>query len=289
VKINLTMSRKTESALASMKNLAGTAPGVGIVRISGVISMEPAGFGAPPMHEAVIARLDAVLNDDRVKAVVLRVDSPGGTVAATQEIFQKLMELRMKKPVVASMGDLAASGGYYVASAANHIVANTGTITGSIGVIIAAPNLKGLFEKLGIRMNVIKSGRYKDILSSSRDLSDEEKALLQELIDSSYEQFLKDVSLGRNKPIDDFRQYADGRVMGGAKAVTAGLVDATGTFQDAVAKARELAKLPDDAPVYDQSTNPIELFLGAAGSIFGKFPALPVEGTRGLVEYRYRP
>ena len=288
VQINTSMQRKTS---ASSSNISiSAAQGVGVVRVSGVISSDTEGhFASMSMHEAVIARIDQLAADDNIKAVVLRVDSPGGTVAATQEIFQKLMELRQKKPLVVSMGDMAASGGYYISSAANHIFANQGTMTGSIGVIIAAPNFKGLFEKLGIKMNVIKSGKYKDILSSSRDLSDEEKALLQDLIDNCYNQFIKDVSLGRNIPIDDFKQYADGRVFTGSRGVEMKLVDSVGTFQDAVKKAKELAKLPSDAPLYDENSSALDRIFGGMGSFFGKNPLGSVTENHGLIEYRYVP
>lgn len=273
---------------------AETSPGVGIIRLYGVISMsgEESMFGELPGADGVVAKLDSFEKDDSIKAIVLRVDSPGGTVAATQEIFQKLMKIRKKnKIIVASMGDLAASGGYYASSACNYIMANHGTITASIGVIAAAPNLKGLFEKLGIKMNVIKSGKYKDILSSSRDMTDDEKVLLQSMIDSSYQQFLKDISLGRNIPIDDIRPFADGRVMGGDAALEAKLIDAIGTYEDAIAKAKELAKLPEDAPVYENRASPFDKIFGGVQGVFPGNPVNSVLRTQPSlpVEYRYLP
>lgn len=270
------------------------APGVSIVRLYGPISMvgQQSAFGGITGAEALIAQLDRIENDDRVKAVVLRIDSPGGTVAATQEIFSKLMTLRQKnKILVASMGDLAASGGYYAASACNHIMANQGTITASIGVIAAAPNLKGLFEKLGIKMNVIKSGLYKDILSSSRDMTEDEKKLLQSMIDGSYLQFIKDISLGRNIPIDDIRPIADGRIMNGQTALESKLIDSLGTFENAIAKAKSLAKLPEDAPVYEEKVSPIEEFLGMVSSKTNMNPlsSLVISQPVMPIEYRYVP
>lgn len=267
------------------------APGIGVLRVSGVISSASAGgFSQKSMHEAVIDRINFLMTDDNIKAVVMRVDSPGGTVAATQEIYQKLLELRKKKPVVVSMGDLAASGGYYISSAANYIYANQGTMTGSIGVIISAPNFKGLMEKLGIRMNVIKSGKYKDILSSSRDLSEDEKALLQELIDNCYGQFLKDVSLGRNIPIDDFKQFADGRIFTGSRGTEIGLIDGVGTFSDAVRKAGELADLPDGSPLYDETSSPFDILFSGVTSLSKNnfFDSVSGAGS-GILEYRYVP
>jgi len=268
--------------------------GVGVIRLYGPISMSGEATvlgGSAGGADGFVAELDGMMHDDNIKAIVVRIDSPGGTVAATQEIFHKLMKIRKEKKVlVASMGDIAASGGYYSASACDYIMANPGTITASIGVIAAAPNLKGLFEKLGIRMNVIKSGKYKDILSSSRDMTDEEKKLLQEMIDSSYEQFLKDVSLGRNIPIDDIRPVADGRVMTGSAALECKLIDGLGTFEDSIAKAKEMAKLPEDAPVYENQPNTLsELF----GSLEGKISKNPLDAALKTapvlpIEYRYQ-
>jgi protease-4 len=291
MQIYFTMDKTRSSA--SVFNTE-TSPGVGVVRLYGVISMsgEESVFGELPGADGIVAKLDDFENDDTIKAIVLRIDSPGGTVAATQEIFQKLMKIRKKnKIIVASMGDLAASGGYYAASACSYIMANHGTITASIGVIAAAPNLKGLFEKLGIKMNVIKSGKYKDILSSSRDMTDDEKSLLQSMIDSSYQQFLKDVSLGRNIPIDDIRPVADGRVMGGDAALEAKLIDAIGTYEDAIAKAKELAKLPEDAPVYENRENPLDKIFGGVQNTFKGGPMGAVLKTQPSlpVEYRYLP
>jgi len=294
INISITMNnQKKESISFSMSE---TAPGVGIVKIVGPITMSGDGsaFGSIYSSDAIIRHIGKLQNDPKVKAIVVRIDSPGGTVAATQEIFKKLYNARKKNiPLVASMGDVAASGGYYTASACNYIFANHGTITGSIGVIMMSPNLKGLFEKLGIQMNVIKSGKYKDILSSSRDVSEEELQLLQSLIDSTYKQFLKDVSLGRNLPISDFEQYADGRVVSGSQALDYKLVDQIGTYEDAIMKAKELANLPADAPVYYDSLTGFDQFL----SLFENKLSFRLSGigesiinqNYSIIEYRYIP
>jgi protease IV len=271
-------------------------PGVGVVKVYGVISISESGGSYLSMgagSDAIVKKLTKLGNDGRIKAVVLRINSPGGTVAAVQEIFSKLMELRKKNIVlVASMGDMAASGGYYIASACNYIVANHGTVTGSIGVIAAAPNVKGLFEKLGIKMNVIKSGKYKDILGSYRDMSPEEKELLQEMIDSSYMKFLKDVSLGRNIPISDIKPYADGRVMNGENALKYKLIDGIGTYDDAIEKAKTLAKLPKDAPVYDQTGSALEhLFMSLDGAL-GRNRSIEIplkQNHFSMLEYSIEP
>ncbi|MFH0975834.1 MAG: signal peptide peptidase SppA [Spirochaetota bacterium] len=271
-------------------------PGVGVIKVYGPISISgsggsPIGMGASGA-DAIVKKLSKLGEDGRIKAVVLRINTPGGTIAAVQEIFGKLMELRKQNIIlVASMGDVAASGGYYIASACNYIVANQGTITGSIGVIAAAPNIRGLFDKLGIKMNVIKSGKYKDILSSFRELNPDERDLLQEMIDSSYMKFLKDVSLGRNTPISDIKPYADGRVFNGETALKYKLIDGIGTYQDAIDKAKSLAKLPKDAPVYDQTGSPFEQILMSIEGALGKksFEDTLKQKNYSMIEYSIEP
>ncbi len=187
--------------------------------------------------------------DASIKAIVLRIDSPGGSVGPSQEIYREIRRTTQSKPVVASLGSVAASGGYYIASAASHIVANPGTITGSIGVIIHLPNLKELFGKIGYEMTTIKSGQFKDIGNPAREITPEEKELLQATIDETYHQFVRDVALARSLPEDHVRQVADGRIIMGEKAVELKLVDQLGNFEDAVAKAGELAKIEGEPEV----------------------------------------
>ena len=273
----------------------GFGPGIALVRIEGPIGMTGRGrpLGMSSGSDEVIRQLALIEKDSSVKAVVIRINSPGGTVAATQEIYQKIWKLRKKNiPLVASMGEIAASGGYYIASACNVIIANHGTITGSIGVIAYSPNLKHLFEKLGISMNVIKSGRYKDILATHRDITDEERRLIQSLIDSSYRKFLKDVALGRNMNQSDIEPWADGRVFSGEEALEHKLVDALGTLDDSLDKAREIAKLPADCPVYDNTGNPFQEFIktlkGMSDPSFAAMNWLDEYNSHRL-EYRYMP
>ena len=271
-------------------------PGVGIVRIEGPISLSSnTGYlGVITGAEAIVKRLDDLQKNRNIRAIVVRINSPGGTVGATQEIFQKIWKIRKKKniPVVASMGEIAASGGYYTAAACSRIMANHGTITGSIGVIAMSPNMKRLFDKLGIRMNVIKSGRYKDILASYRDLSTEERRILQEMIDSSYKKFLKDVALGRNMNQSDIAKYADGRVMNGITALDYKLIDGIGTFEDAIDSARELADLSEDSPVYDDVRTPFQQVLMSMQGFFRGRSVLEKNinyGESQILEYRYIP
>ena len=187
-------------------------------------------------------------------ALLLRIDSPGGTVGDSQEIHAALVRLRAKGcRVVASFGNISASGGVYIGVAAESIVANPGTITGSIGVILRGNDLSRVFERIGIRFDTVKSGVYKDILSPDRPLSPEERALLQELIDSSYGQFVRVVAEGRSMTEKAVRGFADGRVFSGEQAKTLGLVDELGDEDHARRLAARLADLDE------QTTRPVTL------------------------------
>jgi protease-4 len=181
-----------------------------------------------------------------VKAVILRIDSPGGAVGPSQEIYSEILKLQKKKPVVVSMGSVTASGGYYIAAPAERLFANPGTITGSIGVIMSFPNYEGLMEKVGVSSVVVKSGQFKDIGSGSRPFSDAERKLMQSLIDDVHAQFVEAVILGREMPAEVARELADGRIFSGRQALEVGLIDELGGFQDAVAYTAKLAGLDDD-------------------------------------------
>ena len=176
-----------------------------------------------------------------VKAVIIRINSPGGGVGPSQEIYSEIKRLRETKKVVASMGAVAASGGYYIAAAADKIVANPGTITGSIGVIIEFVNVEDLLKKIGLKGYTIKSGRFKDIGSPIKEMEPEEKELLQEVVNDVYGQFVEAVSSGRNIPREEVEKIADGRILSGAQAKKAGLVDSLGTLQDAITIGASLA------------------------------------------------
>ncbi len=170
--------------------------------------------------------------------LILRIDSPGGTVGDSQEIYSAINRLKTKGcKVIASFGNISASGGVYIGVAADKIVANPGTITGSIGVIIRGNNISELLDKIGIKFETVKSGLFKDILSPDKPLSEEGRALLQNLIDESYEQFTNAVSVGRKIPVEDVKKFADGRIFTGSQAKELGLVDEIGDEY----KAREIA------------------------------------------------
>jgi len=202
---------------------------VGVVDIDGVIS------NAEPICES----LDGLRQDPHVVSVVLRIDSPGGGVAPSQEIFDAVRRLRDAKPVIASLGNVAASGGYYVAAAANTIVAAPGTLTGSIGVIMEFRNLGALADKVGVSQSVVKSGLYKDIGNPVRPMTDGERKLLQGMVDDVYGQFVDAVATGRGIPASRVRELADGRLYSGSQAKAVGLVDELGGFDRATRLAWE--------------------------------------------------
>ena len=222
----------------SDENGLGSKEGIGIVDIKGVI-VSP---------EETLKLLSRYRESDIVKAVVLRIDSPGGAVGASQEIFTEALRTAQGKPVVASMGSVAASGGYYAALGAQKIVASPGTLTGSMGVIIKFANLEELFSKIGYRSEVVKSGAMKDIGSPDRPLTDDEKELLQGLINNVHEQFVQAIAAARHLSEDDVRKLADGRILSGEQAHALGLIDQLGNFTDAVLLAAELAGLPSGEP-----------------------------------------
>ncbi len=186
------------------------------------------------------------VEERKFPALLLRIDSPGGTVGDSQEIYSALMRLREKVKIVASFGNISASGGVYIGMGAEHIVANPGTITGSIGVILRGNNIERLLDKIGVSFKVIKSGPYKDILAFDRELTEPEKNILQELIDTSYRQFVQTVADGRSLAVDAVRTFADGRIFTGEQAVELGVVDRLGTEEDARRWAAELVGLDPD-------------------------------------------
>ena len=193
------------------------------------------------------------VEEKKFPAILLRIDSPGGTVGDSQEIYAALKRLQEEKDikVVASFGNISASGGVYIGVGAKHIIANPGTITGSIGVILRGNNLERLLDKIGVSFKTIKSGPYKDILSFDRQLTDEEEQILQQLIDTSYDQFVKTVAEGRNLDVETVKTFADGRIFTGEQALELGVVDRLGTEEDARRWAAELAGLdPEKAETY---------------------------------------
>ena len=204
---------------------------VGVVRIEGVITDS----------REIIEQIDELADDDGIRAVVLRIDSPGGGVAASQEIYRAVRQLQIKKKVIVSMGSVAASGGYLIATAADRIVANPGTITGSISAVMHFADVQELMKKVGVRSSVIKSGKFKDIGSPVRDMTAEEKQLIQGIVDDIYDQFVRTIAEDRKIPLEKIMSLADGRIFSGRQALQLKLVDELGGLQDAVLLAGRLA------------------------------------------------
>lgn len=207
---------------------------LGVVEIKGVIS------DSRPACEA----LDEFRRDDSVRALVLRVDSPGGAVGPSQEIYQEVKRTAAVKPVVCSMGTVAASGGYYVSAPCTKIVANPGTITGSIGVISTFPNLEGLFDKLGLKVQTVKTGALKGAGAPERPLSEEERAMLMRMTQDIFDQFLGDVKAARKLKPEAVKAVSDSAIFSGRQALQLGLVDQLGNFHDAVDLAAKLGGIP---------------------------------------------
>ncbi len=222
---------------------------IGVVEVTGPI------FSS----RQVIENIKKFREDDAIKAIVVRVDSPGGGVGPSQEIFTELMRTRTVKTVVASMGSVAASGGYYVAAGAQAIVASPGTITGSIGVIMEYVNLTELVGKIGISPVVIKSGEFKDLGSVFRELTDDERQLLQQLVDELHQQFVSDAARARNMTTEEMAALADGRVYTGQTALDLNLIDRMGNLEDAVALAAELAEMDEDPVTVYPKDSPISV------------------------------
>jgi protease-4 len=203
-----------------------------------------------------VDEIKGYVKDKSIKAIVLRVDSPGGGVVPSQEIYAAVRNAAVQKKIIVSMGSAAVSGGYYISAPASRIIANPGTITGSIGVIMEVPNIKGLMDKIGIKTEVIKSGKYKDIASVFRDIGKEERAILQGAMDDVHGQFIKAVSDGRKIPIEDVRKIADGRIFSGNQALKAGLVDELGDLEHAIKVAARLAGIKDEPEVVTKKERP---------------------------------
>jgi len=216
-------------------------------------------------------RLDAAADDKHVKAVVLRINSPGGAVTASDIMYQEILSFRRKthKPVVACMMDVAASGAYYLAMGCDRVYAHPTTVTGSIGVIMSLYNASGLFAKIGVSSDPIKSGPNKDIGNPGRPMTPEEHAILQGLVDSFYGQFVHVVAEGRHMPEDHVRTLADGRVYSGTDAQKLGLVDVVGYLPDALQAAMDMACIKDaEIVAYDRCE-------GYRGSIYAAMPKIP--------------
>lgn len=297
---DLAVKDEKEGSFLSVLNSSGKKSHLMLIDLAGPIMMDPPQQGGLFSSDsvAVTARkaLDQAAEDDSVKGVLIRINSPGGTVGMSQELNAAVKRVREKKPVIASFGDMAASGGYYTACAADEIISNPGTLTASIGVIISTMNLKGLFtDKLGLKAVTIKSGKFKDILSPYRDPVPAEIALIQAMIDDSYKDFLAEVVDGRTRNMTDekakaertekIKAVADGRVVTGNQAKEVGLVDDIGDLDfahkrlDKMAKERFKIKGKDELPLkeYTESGGLLDM-LGLSAKL-GLKPAAAQHNT----------
>jgi len=248
---------------------------IALIRIEGVILDS----------KETVRELKEFGESSTVKAIVLRIDSPGGGVVPSQEIHDAVKRVRNKnnKTVVASMGTVAASGGYYIASATDRIMANPGTLTGSIGVIMELTNLQGLFKKIGVENVVVKSGRYKDIGSPFRKMTPEDRRILQAVMDDVHGQFIEAVAEGRSLDISEVRALADGRIFTGRQAKDVKLVDELGNLDDAIRLAADMVGIEGEPKVVEPS-KPFSLRRLIEGHLFGSMPRL---GFQPSVRLKY--
>lgn len=245
---------------------------VGVIEVRGTIA---------DVQEA-LKSLKSFRKDPNIKAILVRIDSPGGGIAPSQELYRELKRLAQEKPVVSSLGSVAASGGYYVAVGTQRIISNPGTITGSIGVISYFPNLRELFEKIGFHTVIVKSGPFKDMGNPGREMTQQEKDLIQATIDEAHRQFIADVAQGRRLPEEKVREIADGRIFMGETALKLGLVDELGNMEDAVTAAARMGKIegePELIYAKKKKLSLLDLLLGSEAS----------ERLNGLLEGSYEP
>ena len=223
----------------------GVSDRIALITLRGLISSSIPGNVSDSMVDDLRLALQQARDDNRVKAIVLEIDSPGGEVTASDQIYNAVVKARARKPVIVYMDSLAASGGYYIACGGKFLMANETTITGSIGVIIQTLNYEQLFNKIGLASVVFKSGKFKDILNGARPMTPEERDLIQKFVMETYDKFLGVVSKERSLPADMLRNnIADGRILSGKEALADKLVDGVGQIEDAFAKARQLGNAP---------------------------------------------
>lgn len=265
---------------------------IGVVRICGVIRFATE---SSPLYERfygteyIISQLKRFQEDESISAVILKINSPGGTVAAVQEIYHHVQNLKKaKKKIVVSIEDIATSGAYYIACAADKIVANRGSLTGNIGVLMSLPNIVEFLEKVGVKFDIIKSGQHKDIGSALRDMTEEERKQLQAIIDNAYHQFFNVVAENRNNiEIEELKKLADGRIFTGEQAKQVGLIDELGTYEDAIKLTAKLANIEGEPIIVEEERNLFHLldFM----RIKTPFEKIQQDCTRVVLEYRYIP
>ncbi len=249
---------------------------IGVVTIDGTISDS----------SPITSQLVKFRKDSSIRAIIVRVNSPGGSIGPTQEIYREIQKIVPIKKVVVSMGAVAASGGYYLAAAAHKIVANPGTITGSIGVLMEFIRIEELMDKLGVDLEIMKSGEFKDLGSPDRKLTQRDRVIIDRLIKDLQNQFVEAVALGRSLSVEKVAQIADGRVFSGARAKELGLVDALGNFQDTVDMTKEMAGIKGEVKLIygEDKKSSLWALLSKAGARF--FLSI-VRDTGEMVQYRW--
>ncbi len=241
-------------------SFSGAGDKVGVIELNGVITSS----------QRLVRQFKKFDKNANIKAIVFRINSPGGGIAASQEIYEQVKKTRDHgKPIIASMGSVAASGGYYVSLGASKIMANPGTTTGSIGVIAEIPNFKKLLDKIGIQFTIIKSGKYKDIGSPYREVTGDERYHLQQWINNGYDQFVRTIVKERNLQEKRVREIGDGRVYSGEQALNLALIDSLGTFDDAIQWAGKMVGIKGEPKVFRERQKRVTIFDLVRGDIGG--------------------
>lgn len=279
--------------LGGARASGGSGDAVAIVRVEGAILSSDSADLPGAISGRVIADLRAAEEDNTVKAIILRVDSPGGTVTGSAQIYEVIRELQ--KPVVVSMAGVAASGGYYISAPADFIIARPDTTTGSLGVVITLFNAESLIEEIGVDVITITSGPNKTIGSFYEALTPEQREIFEAFIDESYNDFIQVIVDGRNLPETRVRELADGRIYSGRQALDNGLVDALGNLQDAIDKAAELGGISGEPRIVEYERLPsFQQLLSGLNTRLNRSPTdeileLIAETTMPVLEYRYVP
>lgn len=230
---------------------------IGLININNVIGGESSSSIFEASRPSFLVQLRSAAKDPEIKALVLRIDSPGGSAGTSQELYQTVLRISEKGiPVVVSMGDIAASGGYYVAAGADYIFANGATITGSIGVIMEFVNFQELYDKIGVEFEVVKSGEFKDSGNANRSLTARELELYSDLIYDTWDQFVSDIVTARGLDREAVEAIADGRILSGRQALEVGLIDELGGLDEAIEKAKELANIQGAAEIKEYLDKP---------------------------------
>lgn len=270
--------------MTAVNRVSSPSRGISFSNKIGVIPIEGAIRDSGP----IIDQLVAFRKDRGIKGIIIRIDSPGGGVGASQEIYREVLKTREEKKVVVSMGGVAASGGYYIAAAGDKIMANPGTVTGSIGVIMEFLQYRELAEKIGVRQEVIKSGEFKDVGSPHRELTEREKELLTDFVNNIQEQFIEAVAYGRNLPVEKIREVADGRLLSGAMAMDLGLIDELGNIRDAVELTKSLAGIEGEVSLVYPQRPRVRLLDLVFQKLGETISGILYENRAGLIEYRWK-